>query len=105
MSIQSEGVAMLVASALAGVLLGTMYFGGLWLTVQRIERANHPVAILATSFIVRLGLVLVGFYLISDGRIERLVACLVAFFLTRLFFVKRIQPATERSAKAHGNQP
>lgn len=105
MSVDSEGYTMLVASALVGVLLGIVYFGGLWLTVQRIERANHPVAILAASFIVRLGLVLVGFYLISDGRIERLVACLAAFFLTRLLIVKRVEPAPERNVKTHGNQP
>lgn len=104
MHVESEGYAMLVVSALAGVLLGIVYFGGLWWTVQRIEQDNRPVVILAVSFIVRMGLVLGGFFLISDGHVERLVVCLATFFLTRLFFVKRIQPTPERSVKAHGNQ-
>jgi hypothetical protein len=27
------------------------------------------------------------------------------FFLTRFYFIRKIQPAAERSVKPHGNQP
>lgn len=94
----------LAAVALAGVLFGLVYFGGLWLTVQQVVRVKNPLLLFAGSFILRLGLVLAGFYLVLDGRIERLAVCLVAFFLTRQFFIKWAQFAPERSVGSHGNQ-
>lgn len=92
-------------AALAGILFGVIYFGGLWLTIQKMGQMDRPILLLMGSFIVRLGLVLVGFYLISKGRLELLAVSLVAFFITRFFFISRIQPHTERSGKPHGHQP
>jgi F1F0 ATPase subunit 2 len=61
---------MFVIAALAGILFGIIYFGGLWLTIQKMSQVNRPILLLTGSFIVRLGLVLVGFYLVSNGRLE-----------------------------------
>jgi F1F0 ATPase subunit 2 len=96
---------MFVIAALAGILFGIIYFGGLWLTIQKMSQVDRPVVLLIASFIVRLGLVLVGFYLVSNGRLELLAVSLVTFFLTRFFFISRIRPHTERSGKPHGHQP
>jgi F1F0 ATPase subunit 2 len=96
---------MYVVAALAGILFGIIYFGGLWLTIQKMSQVNRPVILLIASFIVRLGLVLIGFYLIANGRIEMLAVSLITFFITRFFFISRIQPHTERSGRPHGHQP
>jgi len=96
---------MYVVAALAGILFGVIYFGGLWLTIQKMGEVDRPVLLLAGSFIIRLGLVLAGFYLVSNGRLEYLAVSLVAFFLTRFYFIRKIQPAAERRAESHGNQP
>jgi F1F0 ATPase subunit 2 len=95
---------MFVIAALAGVLFGIIYFGGLWLTIQRIGQVNRPILLLTGSFIIRLGLALAGFYLVSNGRLEFLAASLITFFLTRFYFIKKIQPVPERSVESHGNQ-
>lgn len=96
---------MYVVAGLAGILFGVVYFGGLWLTIQKLGQMDRPILLLMGSFIVRLGLVLVGFYLISRGRLELLAVSLVTFFITRFFFISRIQPHTERSGRPHGHQP
>lgn len=96
---------MYVVAALAGILFGVVYFGGLWLTIQKLGQMDRPILLLMGSFIVRLGLVLVGFYLVSNGRLELLAVSLVTFFLTRFYFIRKIQPAAERRAESHGNQP
>jgi F1F0 ATPase subunit 2 len=80
------------AAALAGALLGTVYFGGLWLTIERIQRTSRPGILLFASFIVRLGVAMAGFYLVAGGELGRLAACLAAFLVTRWLFIKRLQP-------------
>jgi F1F0 ATPase subunit 2 len=96
---------MYVVAGLAGILLGIIYFGGLWLTIQRMSQTDRPILLLMSSFIVRLVSVLTGFHLVSNGRLELLAVSLVTFLITRFFFINRIQPHPERSGKPHGHQP
>ena len=95
---------MYATAALAGILFGIVYFGGLWLTIQRMSQADRPILLLMSSFVIRLGLALVGFYLISNGRLELLAVSLIAFLLTRFYFIRKIQPAPERRVNSHGHQ-
>lgn len=95
---------MYAIAAVAGVLLGIIYFGGLWLTVQRMSQTDRPILLLVSSFIIRLGLVLVGFYLVSNGRLQFLAISLVSFLLTRFYFIRKIQPTPERRVNSHGHQ-
>jgi F1F0 ATPase subunit 2 len=95
---------MFVVAVLAGILFGIIYFGGLWLTIQKMGQVDRPILLLTGSFIVRLGLVLAGFYLVSNGRVELLAVSLITFFLTRFYYIRKIQPTAERSVESHGNQ-
>ncbi|MFZ6020464.1 MAG: ATP synthase subunit I [Chloroflexota bacterium] len=93
-----------VTAGLSGLLLGIFYFGGLWLTVQKLGQTNRPTLFLMGSFILRTGLVLAGFYLVSDGRIELLAICLAAFLISR-FFISRWQFQAKGKEKTNGHQP
>jgi F1F0 ATPase subunit 2 len=96
---------MYMVAGLAGILFGIIYFGGLWLTIQKMGQMDRPILLLTGSFILRLALVMAGFYLVSNGQLELLAVSLVTFFLTRFYFIRKIQPAAERSVEPHGNQP
>jgi len=72
----------------AGMGLGIFYFGGLWLTVQRLATARRPGLLSVSSFFVRLGVVLLGFYLVMDGRWQRLLLCLLGFLAVRGILVR-----------------
>ncbi len=89
----------LLLAGIVGMLLGMVFFGGLWWTIRKGISSNYfPVWFLG-SFILRMGVVLGGFFLVSAGHWERLVACLVGFFAARLLVARLtrlttlIQPA------------
>jgi len=76
--------ALFLAMALAvGLLLGLMFFGGLWWTVRKGLTSPYPAVWFMTSMALRTGLTLFGFYLVSAGHWERLVMCLVGFIAAR----------------------
>lgn len=82
----------LVWAGFAGFGLGLFYFYGLWLTVRRLPSCRSPVPVLVVSFIVRTVAVLGGFFLVMDGRWERMMACLCGFFLARVALFSRLRP-------------
>ena len=67
----------------AGLLLGAFFFGGLWWTVNRGVSSPQPVIWFLGSFLVRMGVTLAGFYVVSGGRWERLMMCLLGFIVAR----------------------
>jgi len=85
----------LALSALAGIILGILYFGGLWLTINKMRTMKSPGIFLTASFIMRTVVVIGGFYLISDGKLERLAVAMLAFFVTRFVFIRYFQPKEE----------
>ena len=87
----------LLLALMVGLALGLWYFGGLWLTVQRLPGARNPGFLSLVSLIIRLGFTLAGFYLVMAGRWERLLACLVGFLLMRTIVVRRLGPVSTPS--------
>ncbi len=77
----------LVLAGLAGCLFGTLFFYGLWWTVRKGIACKQPALWLLGSLLLRTGIVLTGFYLISDGRWERLLACLLGFVIARFIVI------------------
>lgn len=76
--------------AIAGLVLGTMYFGGLWLTLRRLARSRQPAFLVFGSYFGRLAACLAGFYLISRlAALPGLLVCLAAFIIVRMMLVRR----------------
>ena len=84
----SNSLHLMVALA-AGLLLGLMFFGGLWWSVRRGMASPHAALWFMCSMVLRTGLALAGFYLVSAGQWERLLACLGGFIIAR-FVVTRL---------------
>ena len=68
----------------AGLLLGAMFFGGLWWTVGRGMSSKQPAFWFFGSLLLRMSIVLAGFYFFSGGHWERLLLCLLGFVMVRL---------------------
>lgn len=68
----------------AGAVLGLLFFGGLWLTVRMGLRSRRPALWFLGSTLIRTGLLLVAFYLLSRGDWRSLLACVAGFFAARL---------------------
>ena len=84
----------------AGALLGVVFFGGLWWTVQKGVTSETPALWFLGSLLLRTGLILVGFYLAAQGHWSRLAACLLGFLIARVIVVRRL---TERRRKSRLN--
>jgi F1F0 ATPase subunit 2 len=74
----------LLQAAAAGAALGGVFFVGLWWTVQLVMIASNPVPWLLASLLLRMSVVLGGFYFVGSGRWDRLAACVVGFAAARV---------------------
>jgi len=75
-------------SLIAGFLLGAVFFGGLWWTVQKGLSSRKPAFWFLGSLLIRISIVIAGFYFVSDGHWERLLICLFGFFVMRYIVVR-----------------
>ncbi|MGC2458094.1 MAG: ATP synthase subunit I [Gallionellaceae bacterium] len=73
---------------LAGMLLGAVFFGGLWWTVLKGVTARQPALWFGASLLLRTGIVLAGFYLVSGADWKRLLLCLLGFIIARLIVTR-----------------
>lgn len=68
----------------AGILLGFMFYGGLWLTVRQGLNSAYAYWWFFGSFWLRLLLAVAGFYIVAQGDWKNLLVCLVSFMVGRL---------------------
>jgi F1F0 ATPase subunit 2 len=81
----------LAASMLAGILLGTFFFGGLWWTIRKGPPSEWSGLVFAGSFMVRTAVAIAGFYFVSHGDWRKLIACLVGFLIARIVVTQLIR--------------
>jgi F1F0 ATPase subunit 2 len=79
----------------AGVLLGTIFFGGLWWTVRKGVSAQRPALWFFGSMLLRMSITLAGFYLVGREDWERWLLCLLGFVLARLVVKWLTRPPVE----------
>ena len=72
----------------AGMLLGALFFGGLWWTVQKGLTARQPALWFGTSLLLRSAIVLAGFYYVAGADWQRLLLCLLGFIVARLIVTR-----------------
>jgi len=83
----------LPAAFMAGLLLGVLFFWGLWITVHRLDRAPHPARRMLASYVLRFALVLAAFYfLVRYGDWQQLLAAVAGFTLARIIVVHTKMP-------------
>ena len=78
-----------------GILLGAIFFGGLWWTVRKGVSSKQPAIWFFGSLLLRTSIAMAGFYFIGRGHWERLLMCLIGFVIARLI-VTRLTRATEK---------
>lgn len=85
----------LTISLIAGVLIGTFFFGGLWWTVERGITSAYAALWFFGSTLLRTGVAVIGFYLVSEGDWRRLLLCLLGFFIARVLVTRLTRPISE----------
>jgi F1F0 ATPase subunit 2 len=86
-----------------GVLLGTIFFGGLWWTIQKGVSSKRPALWFSGSLLLRTSIAMAGFFFIARGHSERLLVCLVGFVSARLIVMRLTRAAEEPTCMAQEN--
>ena len=93
----------LIFTLAAGVVLGAIFFGGLWWTIRKGVASKRPALWFFGSLLLRTSIVLIGFYVvIAGGHWQRLLACLLGFVMARLIVTRLIGPL---ALVQHDNSP
>jgi F1F0 ATPase subunit 2 len=85
----------LALALVTGGLLGAMFFGGLWWTVNKGLSSKRLALLFFGSLLLRTVLALVGFYLVAGGHWQRLLSCLLGFIVARHFITRHFGPPIE----------
>jgi F1F0 ATPase subunit 2 len=95
----NESLFMIIA-LLTGVVLGSIFFGGLWFTVRKAVGSKIPALWFLGSFLVRTGIVLTGFYAIMQ-RVNWLdgLICLMGFIAARLIIIRLTKAHDENAGR------
>lgn len=80
----------LLAALLLGAGIGLFHFGGLWYTIRRLSIARNPEYQFFLSFFLRTAISIGLFYLVSEGRWEKILAALTGFMIIRYVMVRKI---------------
>jgi F1F0 ATPase subunit 2 len=81
---------------IAGMFLGVIFYGGLWLTVRSLPTARHPVWLTLSSFWIRTLIVVGSFVVLMRGNWKYAVISLLGFTLGRLAVSKYFPAETAR---------
>lgn len=68
---------------LIGLIIGGVFFGGLWWTVRVIMAGKRSATWLLGSLLLRMGIALTGFYLVARENWQYLVLSVVGFMMAR----------------------
>jgi len=93
-----------LSAGMAGIGLGVLFFGGLWWTVNKSVTSRRPGLLVFISLIVRLSVILAGFYVVAGARWQEWLACLVGFVVSR-FLVTRFISSLIRRFMTHRSTP
>jgi F1F0 ATPase subunit 2 len=101
-------VLVLAPAFAAGVLLGSLFFGGLWWTVVGGVSSPRPALWFLGSMLLRTSVTLAGFYLVGREDWQRWLACLLGFVLARLiagWLTRPLRPRQTHPAPEAGYAP
>lgn len=70
-----------------GMILGGIYFGGLWLNVKRIPMNPVAVWLVPLSFFVRITLVILGIAWVGESHPLGMIAAVVGIMITRQLII------------------
>jgi F1F0 ATPase subunit 2 len=87
------GIGLIAAAFAAGLVLGTLFFGGLWWTVSRTLTATAPAVWFGISALLRMAVTVTGLYYVARLGWPSLIACLCGLLVARRAVMRLTQTA------------
>lgn len=95
----------LLVPLLVGVVLGVVFFGGLWWTVQRAMATRRVALWFFASLVLRTSIALGGFYMACADDWRRWLAALFGFVVARMVVTRLTRPQPDIPEGSHAPQP
>lgn len=86
-------IVLLLLPLSGGLLLGGLFYGGLWWTVHKGLGSPRPALWFLASYLVRTGIVLAGFRLLAGDHWPKLLVCLLGFLMVRFITMRQVGTA------------
>ncbi len=79
----------LILALLIGLILGMLFFGGLWFTVRKATVSKTPILWFLGSLIIRSCIVVLGFYYVMQrGNLLNSLITMAGFIVARMMVVR-----------------
>ena len=89
-----SGLEIRMCALLVGLLSGAIFFGGLWWTVRAGTVARNPALWFPISLVLRMSLIVVGFYYVVAGGWQALLLCTAGVLIARAAIFRSIRVAS-----------
>lgn len=73
---------------ITGIGFGIIFFGGLQYTVKYITKVRNPALLMSGSLIIRMAVLVFGFYYIRDGSYLNMPVALMGVILVRVIMTR-----------------
>lgn len=84
---------------IVGLVVGVIYFGGLYFSVQKITTVKHPSLIMGLSFVLRMAILLIVFFFIAQNGIRDILLAFAGVMLVRVFMTLRLKEQSPKSTE------
>ena len=87
-----DNLLFILSAFFIGIALGCFYFGSLWITVRQLPTTVYPVRLFMFSWLARIVITLLGFYLVMNGQWQQALICLLGFISARVMLTSFWKP-------------
>lgn len=89
-----NNIILIFQAGIIGLVCGTIYFGGLYWTVEKGLSSKRPALLFMGSFLLRSGVILAVLYFSMDGQAIRILISLAGFVIARIIINRIIRKKT-----------
>lgn len=77
----------MITAFFIGIILGLVYFGGLYYSSQAITNVKRPGLIMSFSLFLRMGILIFGLYFLAKRGLQDILIGFIAIMLVRIIMV------------------
>jgi|LGVE01.1.fsa_nt_gb F1F0 ATPase subunit 2 len=81
----------MILGFIGGILLGIVFFGGLYWTVKKVGRVKYPGPLMLMSAVARMSVLLFGIYFLGGNAINQVLAVLVGVVLVKFVMIFKVR--------------
>jgi F1F0 ATPase subunit 2 len=82
-----------------GIILGILFFGGLYLTVGKLNEVKNPSFLVIFSFIIRMVILLGGLFYLSKKGYQAILLALMGIVLVKFIMIFMVNKPSEKATK------